>query len=584
MKYRAFVTLIIISSFTFTLTHIGECQEMDGSVRFAIIGDRTGGHSAGVYGSILAEIELLKPDFVMTVGDMIEGYTEDSLELSHQWEEYLELVDVLSSPIYYTPGNHDITTDVVESSYRQFLGNPYHSFNWGKIHIIVLDNSRCEESEYLLLKQVMWLEEDLKKNQNSAYTLVFMHKPFWFSEVGEGHPDRLHPIFVRYGVDAVFTGHYHHYFSAEYDGIIYTGIGSSGGSNTYDPTQLIPYHFAWVTVNSDGIHVAPIRKDSVKPWDYITRQDLSTIKSLKETAMVIETEIRISEDLKVDREQIIVTINNPNPDFVQTDSIRWNCPPAWTIEPEFMLYEIPAGEQKKFTFTASCSNNFFPRPEIGTSLIFKTDMKFPNSAPLSVRRVANCYPAKKKIEIDGKLKERSWRDPVNVLFDKDGKISPIDRTEFYFAHDDNNLYLGAICHESCIDSITAESETRDGGIVDDDCVGYFLYTGDGAIAIYQIYFNPAGLIYDVKFPVNEYGQAITRNLSWDCEIQVKTIISKKAWVVEASIPLQQLGLEDKSGTEWGINFRRKQQHLGAVGDWQVPIGLDTGLYGVLVFK
>ncbi len=48
-------------------------------MRFAIIGDRTGGHVEGVYEEMVAEVEAMKPDFVMTVGDHIEGYTEDTL-------------------------------------------------------------------------------------------------------------------------------------------------------------------------------------------------------------------------------------------------------------------------------------------------------------------------------------------------------------------------------------------------------------------------------------------------------------------------------------------------------------------------
>ena len=93
--------------------------------RFAVIGDRTGGHVEGVYGEILDEVQRLRPDFVMTVGDMIEGYTEDSTQLNSEWKEYLGLVDRLSMPIYYTPGNHDITNEVMRPFYLRYVGEPY---------------------------------------------------------------------------------------------------------------------------------------------------------------------------------------------------------------------------------------------------------------------------------------------------------------------------------------------------------------------------------------------------------------------------------------------------------------------------
>ena len=43
------------------------------SFRFVVVGDRTGNHVEGVYGEILDEVQRLRPDFVITVGDMIEG-------------------------------------------------------------------------------------------------------------------------------------------------------------------------------------------------------------------------------------------------------------------------------------------------------------------------------------------------------------------------------------------------------------------------------------------------------------------------------------------------------------------------------
>lgn len=42
-------------------------------VRFAIIGDRVGSAQPGIYEEIVSEIERLRPDFVVNVGDMIEG-------------------------------------------------------------------------------------------------------------------------------------------------------------------------------------------------------------------------------------------------------------------------------------------------------------------------------------------------------------------------------------------------------------------------------------------------------------------------------------------------------------------------------
>jgi len=45
--------------------------------QFAIVTDRTGGHRPGVFMEGIHKLNLLQPEFVMSVGDLIEGYTED---------------------------------------------------------------------------------------------------------------------------------------------------------------------------------------------------------------------------------------------------------------------------------------------------------------------------------------------------------------------------------------------------------------------------------------------------------------------------------------------------------------------------
>src|SRR5579863_6918860 len=45
--------------------------------QFAIITDRTGGHRPGVFAAAVQKINLMQPEFVISVGDLIEGYSED---------------------------------------------------------------------------------------------------------------------------------------------------------------------------------------------------------------------------------------------------------------------------------------------------------------------------------------------------------------------------------------------------------------------------------------------------------------------------------------------------------------------------
>src|SRR3972149_6216471 len=45
--------------------------------RFVVVTDRTGEHRDGVFESAMPKINLVRPEFVVSVGDLIEGYTEE---------------------------------------------------------------------------------------------------------------------------------------------------------------------------------------------------------------------------------------------------------------------------------------------------------------------------------------------------------------------------------------------------------------------------------------------------------------------------------------------------------------------------
>src|SRR5215475_13420609 len=81
--------------------------------RFAIVSDRTGGARAGVFERAVEQLNILQPEFVISVGDFIEGYTEEPEEITKQWKEFNSFVGKLEMPFFYLPGNHDISNPVM---------------------------------------------------------------------------------------------------------------------------------------------------------------------------------------------------------------------------------------------------------------------------------------------------------------------------------------------------------------------------------------------------------------------------------------------------------------------------------------
>lgn len=84
--------------------------------QFIIVADRYGGCRPGIFAGAIDKINLLQPEFVMCVGDLISGQTESEIELDKQWIEFDGIVDRLEMPFFYLPGNHDISNEVMEAA------------------------------------------------------------------------------------------------------------------------------------------------------------------------------------------------------------------------------------------------------------------------------------------------------------------------------------------------------------------------------------------------------------------------------------------------------------------------------------
>src|ERR1700710_2885899 len=71
------------------------------SFQFAVVGDRTGGHRAKVFGRAVERLNLLQPEFVVSVGDLIEGGKKTPKQLAAEWEEFDGYVKRLEMPFFY---------------------------------------------------------------------------------------------------------------------------------------------------------------------------------------------------------------------------------------------------------------------------------------------------------------------------------------------------------------------------------------------------------------------------------------------------------------------------------------------------
>src|SRR5262245_47461124 len=90
--------------------------------QFEIVSDRTGDHREKIFSRAVEQLNLLQPEFVLSVGDLIEGYTRDRDKVLNEWKEFQGYVARLQMPFFYVPGNHDVTNPDMEKIWEEKFG------------------------------------------------------------------------------------------------------------------------------------------------------------------------------------------------------------------------------------------------------------------------------------------------------------------------------------------------------------------------------------------------------------------------------------------------------------------------------
>ena len=146
--------------------------------KFAIVSDRAGGVRPGVFADAVKKLNLLLPEFVMSVGDFIPGNTADRAKLAKEWAEFDAELKPLKVPFFFVPGNHDINNDVMRDVWKERSGVPFYSFVYKNVLFLALDTTG-EKGDIVPDYQVESMRKALDKYPDARWTFVFMHHPLW---------------------------------------------------------------------------------------------------------------------------------------------------------------------------------------------------------------------------------------------------------------------------------------------------------------------------------------------------------------------------------------------------------------------
>lgn len=280
---------------------------------FAVVTDRTGGERVGPWANAMTKLNLLQPAFTVSVGDLIQGGTENAAQVQKEWDELDEMVATLDAPFFYTPGNHDYSNTIMSQIWKSRLGANYYSFTYKDTLFIVLNSSIFNEENDAPAqwvadhkRQMGWLENTLQEHADVKWTFVFMHHPFWRDlwwreivgddwigtkgatpgskyETGPAEWDKIRTLLDDRDYTA-FAGHTHTYEYDDNGTETHThdliSLATTGGGSTIREADLPRAttlrgpefaefdHLVWVTITDNGPVIANILLEGVLEKDF----------------------------------------------------------------------------------------------------------------------------------------------------------------------------------------------------------------------------------------------------------------------------------------------------------------------------
>ena len=177
--------------------------------------------------------------------------------------------------------------------------------------------------------------------------------------------------------------------------------------------------------------------------------------------------------------------------------------------------------------------------------------------PLDVSTIrAGRLQASERFVLDGRLDEQFWtRTQVSDGFLQQDPIEgaqPTENTEVRVVYDADNLYIGAVMHDTDPTGILGYQRQRDQSLDSDDRFMLILDTFLDGRTAYFFETNPAGLMGDGLVRNTGYASV---NRAWDGIWEAQTSRSDVGWSAEIRIPFRTLNFDETSDV-WGVNFQR----------------------------
>jgi len=277
-------------------TH-GNFDNEESKFTFAVFSDLTGGERPGVFEVAVAQLNLLRPEFIVNVGDLIEGGTTDQEQLAREWGSFDQRADRALAPVFYTGGNHDLTNPRMWEVWEERYGRRYYHFIYKDTLFLVLDTEdnppefqeeisdiRDEAiriideqgwdalpgTEYgklterksgrISAQQAEYFRQVIAQNPDVRWTFLLMHKPAWERPNEENFSTIETALLNR--PYTVFYGHVHSYQHEQRHGRDYIRLATTGGVQNPAKDMAID-HVTLITVSGENVDIANLRMSGI---------------------------------------------------------------------------------------------------------------------------------------------------------------------------------------------------------------------------------------------------------------------------------------------------------------------------------